>query len=88
MNSDNPLFPVVCLRREPCLLIRKKPIGDILERLIAWRVVAEYLRLLDAQQLGRADLLSLRDVLRVSLALTPAALRVGPAYPPSGLSLR
>src|SRR5262249_1771617 len=46
--------------------------------------VSEQSRLFDAQQFGRADLFRLGDILRISLAAAPAALRIGPTYPPAG----
>src|SRR5262249_29711223 len=77
------LFPVVSLRREPGFLVFQITLGDFPECILARRLVAEHLRLLDAKQLGRADLLRLRDVLRVGLAKAAPPLRVRPGDPPA-----
>src|SRR5262245_46701838 len=81
MLSDNALFPVVSLRRESSLLMFQIAFGGFFKGVLAWRRVSENPRLLDAQPLGRKDLLRLRDVRRVRLAIAPMPLRVRPGNP-------
>jgi hypothetical protein len=84
MDAQNGLFPDIRHRRESGLLIFQVPLGDILERLSARRIVAQHLRLFGAQEFSRTNLFHLRDIRRVGFAATSAALRVSPAYPPAG----
>src|SRR5262245_44073888 len=83
MLSDNALFPVVCLRREPGLLMLQISFGNFFESVLARRLMAEHSGLLDAQQFGGEDLLRLSDVVCVGLAPAPSVLSVDPRNPES-----
>src|SRR5262245_59240814 len=83
MNAEDSLFPVVGLRGKPGFLMLQVSLADLLKRVFTRRGLAEQPRLFDAQEFSRANTLSLRNVLRVRLALASSALRVGPTYPPT-----